>query len=98
MQKNREDTLSGELSGKVVVVPVAWASAGALATQLAVRGATVVLVGPDADMAGRLAGAIQTATGGEGAGRPAVFVADDSPQGIDALGDFLAEMFRAPSP
>lgn len=90
--------MSGELSGKVVVVPVAWASAGALATQLAVRGATVVLVGPDADMAGRLADAIQTATGGEGAGRPAVFVADGSQHGIDALGDFLVEMFRAPSP
>jgi len=98
VQKNRGDTLSGELSGKVVVVPVAWAAAGALAMQLAVRGATIVLVGPDADMAGRLAGAIQTATGGEGAGRPAVFVADDSRHSIEALGNFLAEMFRAPSP
>jgi hypothetical protein len=78
-----------ELAGKVVVVPVELAE---LATRMAALGATVVLVGPDAGALGRLAGAIEAA----GAGRPAVFVSDGSPESLDALAAFLSEMFRAP--
>jgi NAD(P)-dependent dehydrogenase (short-subunit alcohol dehydrogenase family) len=76
------------LAGKVVVVPTELAD---LATRLARRGATVVLVGPDAEPLGRLAGTIEAA----GAGRPAVFVADGSPESLDALADFVSELFRS---
>ena len=78
-----------ELAGKVVVVPAELAE---LASRMAARGATVVLVGPDAGALGRLAGEIEAA----GAGRPAVFVSDGTAEGHDALADFLSEMFRAP--
>lgn len=78
-----------ELAGKVVVVPVELA---ALAMRMAARGATVVLVGPDAGALGRLAGEIEAA----GAGRPAVFVSDGTAESLDALAAFLSEMFRAP--
>ena len=78
-----------ELAGKVVVVPVELAE---LASRMAVRGATVVLVGPDAGALGRLAGQIEAA----GAGRPAVFVTDGTPESLDALAAFLSEMFRGP--
>ena len=78
-----------ELTGKVVVVPVDWPQ---LARTMAARGATVVLVGPDAGILGELAGTIEAA----GAGRPAVFVTDGSAESLDALAAFLSEMFRAP--
>lgn len=78
-----------ELAGKVVVVPVELAE---LATRMAARGATVVVVGPDAGALGRLAGEIEAA----GAGRPAVFVSDGTAESLDALAAFLSEMFRAP--
>jgi hypothetical protein len=79
-----------ELSGKVVVVPVEWDGAAALATALTRRGATVVLVGPDGEAAGRLAGTIESA----GAGRPAGFVTGGSAEGLEALGSYLTELFR----
>ena len=79
-----------DLSGKVVVVPVEWGGAAALATTLAAKGATVVLVGPDGDAAGRLAAEVEAA----GAGRPAVFLTDGSAAGLDALAAFLTELFR----
>jgi NAD(P)-dependent dehydrogenase (short-subunit alcohol dehydrogenase family) len=82
-----------ELSGKVVVVPVEWSGARGLAARLAADGATVVLVGPDADAAGRLAGELEAAGG---PGRPAVFVTDGSDASIDALAAFVSELFRAP--
>lgn len=82
-----------DLSGKVVVVPVEWAGARALATRLGAAGATVVLVGPDGDAGGRLAAAVEA---GGGAGRPAVFVADGSEAGADALAAFVSELFRGP--
>lgn len=78
-----------ELFGKVVVVAVEW---GGLALRMAARGATVVLVGADSDALGRLAGTIEVA----GAGRPAVYVTDGSPESLDALAAFLSEMFREP--
>lgn len=78
-----------ELTGKVVVVPVELAE---LATRMAARGATVVLVGPDAGPLGRLAGEIEAA----GAGRPAVFVTDGTAESLDALAAYLSELFRAP--
>ena len=78
------------LSGKVVVVPVDWDGAAGLAARLAAGGATVVLVGPDAAACGRLAAAIEAG----GAGRPAVFVADGSPESLDALAGFVAELYR----
>jgi hypothetical protein len=78
-----------ELTGKVVVVPVELAG---LATRMAALGAPVVLVGPDAGAMGRVAGEIEAA----GAGRPAVFVSDGTPESHDALAAFLSEMFRAP--
>lgn len=80
-----------ELSGKVVVVPVEWAGAHRLAAGLGARGATVVLVGPDGDAAGRLAAVLEDA----GVGRPAVLVADGSPEGVQAVADFVAEMLRS---
>lgn len=79
-----------ELSGKVVVVPVEWDGAADLATAMAGKGATVVLVGPDGEAAGRLAAALEAG----GAGRPAVFVTDGSPGGLEALADYLSELFR----
>ena len=78
-----------DLAGRVVVVPV---ELGGLATRMAALGATVVLVGPDAGALGRVAGEIEAA----GAGRPAVFVSDGSPESLDALAAFLSELFRAP--
>ena len=78
-----------ELAGKVVVVPVELAG---LATRMAAKGATVVLVGSDGDALGRLAAAIE----GAGAGRPAVFVGDGSAESLDALAAFVSELFRAP--
>ena len=74
-----------------MVVPVDWSGAPALARSMAAGGATVVLVGPDGGAAGRLAAAIESA----GAGRPAVFVSDGSPESLDALGSYLAELFRS---
>jgi len=79
-----------ELLGKVVVVPVEWAGALDLAAGLGARGATVVLVGPDGAAAGRLAAVLEAG----GAGRPAVFVTDGSPAGVEAVADFVAEMLR----
>jgi hypothetical protein len=81
---------SADLSGKVVVVPVEWAGAADLATMMAGRGATVVLVGPDGEAAGRVAAAIEAG----GAGRPAVFVSDGSAASLDALAAYLSELFR----
>ena len=77
-------------------MPVDWPGAPDLATTMATQGATVVLVGPDAEAAGRLAGAIEC--GGPGAGRPAVFVSDGSPDSLDALVSYLAELFRSQNP
>jgi hypothetical protein len=77
-----------DLAGRVVVVPVEWAG---LATRMAARGATVVLVGPDAGALGRLAATIEAA----GAGRPAVFVADGSDESLDALAAFVSELFKS---
>ncbi len=79
-----------ELSGKLVVVPVDWDGATALASAMAGRGATVVLVGRDGEAAGRLAATIESG----GGGRPAVFVSDGSGESLDALGNYLAELFR----
>ena len=79
-----------ELTGKVVIVPVEWAGAAGLATRMTAAGATVVLVGPDGDAAGRLAATLEAA----GAGRPAMFLTDGSPEGHDALAAFVAELFR----
>ena len=77
-----------DLAGKVVVVPGELAE---LATRLAARGATVVLVGADGSALGETAKTIEAA----GAGRPAVFVGDGSPESLDALADFVSELFRA---
>lgn len=79
-----------ELSGRVVVVPVEWSGAHDLAAGLGARGATVVLVGPDGAAAGRLAAVLEAA----GGGRPAVFVADGSPAGVQVLAAFVAELLR----
>ena len=79
-----------ELSGKAVVVPVGWAGAADLAMRLAARGATVVLVGPDGEEAGRLAAQLEAAEHG----RPAVFVTDGTPESYDALAAYLSELFR----
>lgn len=76
---------------RVVVVPVEWAGAAALATRLAAAGATVVLVGPDAEAAGRLAAQLEATPG---PGRPAVFVSDGSEASVDALAAFVSELFR----
>ena len=80
-----------ELTGKVVVVPVEWAGAADLATRLGAMGATVVLVGPDGDAAGRLAAALEA----QDLGRPAGFVADGSAESLDALAGFVSELFRS---
>ena len=77
-----------DLAGKVVVVPGELAD---LAIRLGTRGATVVLVGPDAGAFGQVAKTIEAA----GAGRPAIFVGDGSPASLDALADFVSELFRA---
>ena len=79
-----------ELAGKVVVVPVEWVGASGLATRMTAAGATVVLVGPDGEAAGRLAATLE----GGGGSRPAVFVTDGSPASIDALAAFVSELFR----
>ena len=79
-----------ELTGKVVIVPVDWPGAAGLATRMSATGATVVLVGPDGDAAGQLAATLEAG----GAGRPAVFVTDGSPEGLDALAAFVSELFR----
>ncbi len=88
----------GALAGKVVVVPVGGVGgvdADRLARTLAAAGATVVLVATgDARVeAGRLASDIQA----EGAGRPAVFVLDQDGEAdpLDALVEFVAELFPA---
>jgi hypothetical protein len=78
-----------ELTGKVVVVPVDLAE---LAIRMSARGATVVLVGPDAGALGRVAGEIEAAS----AGRPAVFVSDGTAESLDALAAYLSELFREP--
>jgi NAD(P)-dependent dehydrogenase (short-subunit alcohol dehydrogenase family) len=75
----------------VVVVPVEWAGTADLAAALAGRGATVVLVGPDGDAAGRLAARLEQA----GSGRPAVFVTDGTPESLEALAAFVSELFRS---
>jgi NAD(P)-dependent dehydrogenase (short-subunit alcohol dehydrogenase family) len=79
-----------DLAGKVVVVPVEWTGTAALAMAMAARGATVVLVGPDGDAAGRLAAEVEAA----GVGRPAVFVARSGRDDLDALAAYLSELFR----
>ena len=79
-----------ELSGKVVIVPVDWAGAAGLAGRMTAAGATVVLVGPDGEAAGRMAATLEAG----GSGRPAVFVTDGSPEGLDALASFVSELFR----
>ena len=79
-----------ELTGKVVIVPVDWPGAAGLATRMSAAGATVVLVGPDGHAAGQLAATLEAG----GAGRPAVFVTDGSPEGLDALAAFVSELFR----
>ena len=79
-----------ELTGKVVIVPVDWPGAAGLATRMSAAGATVVLVGPDGDAAGQLAATLEAG----GAGRPALFVTDGSPEGLDALAAFVSELFR----
>ena len=79
-----------ELAGKVVIVPVDWTGAAGLASRMTAAGATVVLVGPDGEAAGRMAATLEAG----GRGRPAVFVTDDSPEGLDALAAFLSELFR----
>ncbi len=79
-----------ELTGKVVVVPLEWAGAAALATTLAAKGATVVLVGPDGEAAGRLAAEVEAT----GAGRPAVFLTGRGPDDLEALAAFVSELFR----
>jgi len=76
-----------DLAGKVVVVPGELAD---LATRLGTRGATVVLVGADGEALGNVAKTIEAA----GAGRLAVFVSDGSPESLDALADFVSELFR----
>lgn len=81
-----------ELAGKVVIVPVDWHGAAELATRMTAGGATVVLVGPDGDAAGRLAATLE----GGGGGRPAVFVTDGSPEDLDVLAAFVSELFRGP--
>ena len=73
-----------------MVVPVEWAGAAGLATRMVAAGATVVLVGPDGEVAGRMAATLESRSGG----RPAVFVTDGSPEGLDALAAFVAELFR----
>ena len=80
------------LAGKVVVVPVDSPAGGELASRLAGAGATVVLVGPDGEAAGRLAAAIEA----EGRGRPAVFVTTGRAADLDALVELVAELFRPP--
>ena len=77
-----------DLSGKVVVVPVDWAGAPDLATAMAMRGATVVLVGGDGDRLGRLAAQLEAG----GSGRPAVFLTE--PGSTEALAEYLSELFR----
>ena len=77
---------------KVVIVPVDWVGAAGLASKMAAGGATVVLVGPDGAAAGRLAAELEAGSGG----RPAVFVTDGSPDGLDALAAFVSELFRGP--
>jgi NAD(P)-dependent dehydrogenase (short-subunit alcohol dehydrogenase family) len=79
-----------ELPGKVVIVPMDWVGAAGLATRMTAAGATVVLVGPDGEAAGRLAATLEAG----GSGRPAVFVTDGSTEGLDALAAFVAELFR----
>ena len=79
-----------ELSGKVIVLPVEWPGAADLAARLGARGATIVLVGPDGDVAGRMAAVLEA----QGSGRPAVFVSDGSPDSVGALANFLSELFR----
>ncbi len=79
-----------ELTGKVVIVPVDWVGAARFATRMTAAGATVVLVGPDGDAAGRLAATLEAG----GAGRPAIFVTDGSREGLDALAAFVSELFR----
>lgn len=74
------------------MVPVGWAGARDLAVIMAARGATVVLVGPDGEAAGQLAAALEA----DGTGRPAVFVSDGSPEGVEALAAFVSELFRGP--
>ena len=78
-----------ELSGKVVVVPVEWTGAPELAGRMAAQGATVVLVGPDGEAAGRLAAELEAA----GQGRPGVFVTDGSAGSYDALVGYITELF-----
>ena len=83
-----------ELAGKVVIVPVDWTGAAGLATRMTAAGATVVLVGPDGEAAGRMAATLEGGGGGGGRGRPAVFVTDGSPEGLDALAAFVSALFR----
>ncbi len=72
-------------------MPVGWPGAPELAERMTALGATVVLVGPDGEAAGRMAATLES---GGTPGRPAVFVTDGSPQSLDALADYLSELFR----
>ena len=79
-----------ELHGKVAVVAVEQEE---LARRLAAAGATVVLVGDDAERAGRILGAIEA----QGSGRGAYFATGPgggSAGDIGALVELVAEQFR----
>jgi len=81
-----------DLGGKLAVVVV---EQDQLARHLAAAGATVVLVGDDADRAGRTLAAIEAA----GSGRGAYFATGPGqppPDRIEALVEFVAEQFRSP--
>jgi NAD(P)-dependent dehydrogenase (short-subunit alcohol dehydrogenase family) len=81
---------AAELRGKVAVVAVEQEQ---LARRLAEAGATVVLIGDDAERAGRVVAAVEA----HGAGRAAYFAlarGDGSAAEADALVEFVAEQFR----
>ncbi len=83
--------LTPELHGKVAVVAVEQEE---LARRLAAAGASVVLVGDDADRAGRILGTIEA----QGSGRGAYFATGPgggSADQIDALVELVAEQSRA---
>jgi hypothetical protein len=78
--------MSASLDGRVVVVD---AGQRAVAIALGAKGATVVVVGPDADAVGSLVREV-AATGA----RAAAFVGDPATEaGADALAEMLAELF-----
>ncbi|MGH9190535.1 MAG: hypothetical protein ACRD0Q_10965 [Acidimicrobiales bacterium] len=84
-----EQTGTGKrLLGRVAVVTLGRPE---LALRLAAEGATVVLVGDDAEQAGRLLSEIESG----GTGRGAFFrEGGDSVADLDALVELVAEQFR----